>query len=549
MRKFIAAVLATPVLATVIFGSLVRRTPRRRSLVGVAGGLAILLAIAAIGAAILRPAPVTGTPPTHEVMLPASEFTTEIVTGASPVAPIVVSFAVPMNPVSVEQLLRIEPAAAVTVAWDSTHTVLTVSPMGVWTPGTLHTVTVESGALDTTGRPLDRRVRATFLTRPATTATIAPTVGTPDDAGIATAFRITFSGPIDDSTLQLLVLPPVPGTLRPVAGPSASSPTFDFVPGDPLEPDTAYTVSLGPDALDQDGAPIAAKAITVRTAAASAVVRFRPRDGSADVARGDGLSVRFTEPMDHASTQAAWSATAGGTAIAGSFHWAENDTVLLFDPKVDLGYSQKVEMRVGTGARSRAGVPLDAAASATFTTVARPTTTGGSAGGSSGTGSTGSTGTGSLGSGTWAAVEAYYLKLMNCTRTGGTVSSSGACFGEGMRKVAPLWQDAGISSAVSRPYAKKLVLGNLCTHYSGGTPSSRLQAAGYTSYVWAENVGCEGGNPYSAVLGDHRFFQAERSRNGGHYVNLMNAKYDRCGIGVWAVGSRVRLVIDFYHPL
>ena len=31
-------------------------------------------------------------------------------------------------------------------------------------------------------------------------------------------------------------------------------------------------------------------------------------------------------------------------------------------------------------------------------------------------------------------------------------------------------------------------------------------------------------------------------------MNLMNAEYDRVGIGVWVSGGRVRLVIDFYHP-
>jgi uncharacterized protein YkwD len=47
------------------------------------------------------------------------------------------------------------------------------------------------------------------------------------------------------------------------------------------------------------------------------------------------------------------------------------------------------------------------------------------------------------------------------------------------------------------------------------------------------------------------YFQSERSWNppGGHYVNMMNPKYDRVGIGVWVAGGRVRLVIDFYHPL
>ena len=51
-----------------------------------------------------------------------------------------------------------------------------------------------------------------------------------------------------------------------------------------------------------------------------------------------------------------------------------------------------------------------------------------------------------------------------------------------------------------------------------------------------------------AVLGSHLFFQSEKSYNGGHYVNLMNAAYDRVGIGVWVSSGRVRLVVDFYHP-
>ena len=50
------------------------------------------------------------------------------------------------------------------------------------------------------------------------------------------------------------------------------------------------------------------------------------------------------------------------------------------------------------------------------------------------------------------------------------------------------------------------------------------------------------------MLGSHLFFQSEKSYNGGHYVNMMNAQYDRVGIGVWVYGGRVRLVVDFYHP-
>jgi len=137
---------------------------------------------------------------------------------------------------------------------------------------------------------------------------------------------------------------------------------------------------------------------------------------------------------------------------------------------------------------------------------------------------------------------------MNCTRTGGWVTSSGACSSPGGRNVAPLSLSSAISNRVARPYARLLATRNACSHFIGGNPGDRLRAAGYSSYIWAENLGCRSGDPYAAVLGSHLFFQSERSYNGGHYVNLMNAKYDRVGIGVWASGGRVRLVIDFYHP-
>ncbi len=151
-------------------------------------------------------------------------------------------------------------------------------------------------------------------------------------------------------------------------------------------------------------------------------------------------------------------------------------------------------------------------------------------------------------SGSWYAVEAYYLKLMNCTRTGGWVTSSGLCSSPGGRNVAPLTLSSGISTKVSRPYAKLLATRNLCNHFYDGNPGNRLSRAGYTSYKWAENIGCENLSPYKAVLGDHLFFQSEKPYNGGHYVNLMNAMYSQVGIGVWVSSGRVRLVIDFYHP-
>jgi hypothetical protein len=152
----------------------------------------------------------------------------------------------------------------------------------------------------------------------------------------------------------------------------------------------------------------------------------------------------------------------------------------------------------------------------------------------------------------WLSVETYYLKLLNCTRTGGWVLSSGACsrYGSGYysRYLAPLKWSEGLSAWVSRPYAKALAVNAACTHYlNGTTPASRMKAYGYVYPTWGENIGCRDGysTPYQAVLASHRVFQSEKWANGGHWRNIKNSRFRYVGIGVWVSGSRTRLVTDF----
>jgi uncharacterized protein YkwD len=145
-------------------------------------------------------------------------------------------------------------------------------------------------------------------------------------------------------------------------------------------------------------------------------------------------------------------------------------------------------------------------------------------------------------------VELYYLKLVNCTRTGGWVLSDGTCKGYGSGRysayVKPLRLSSGLSM-VSRPWAKKLAVNAACKH---GDAGARLRAAGYTSGTWGENIGCRDGysSAKKAVLLSHRNFQAEKSTGGGHWKNIKNPRFKYIGIGVWKYSGRVRLVTDFY---
>jgi hypothetical protein len=154
----------------------------------------------------------------------------------------------------------------------------------------------------------------------------------------------------------------------------------------------------------------------------------------------------------------------------------------------------------------------------------------------------------------WYSTELFYLGLVNCTRTGGWVLSDGTCRGYGSGHysvyVRPLTLAAGISNAVSRPYAKLLAVRNVCSHFYDGDPGYRLRRAGYLSWTWGENIGCRDGysTAKAAVLASHLYFQSEKSTNGGHWKNIKNAKFAWIGIGIWRYGSRTRLVTDFYHP-
>jgi uncharacterized protein YkwD len=548
LRKAAAAVLAVPILVTLYLPVLARRSIATRLALFI--GIGLVVGIGALGLA--RPAPTTATTPSAPITALADDAFRSIAGSTDLRAPIRITFSQRMDPTSVAAALIVNPATNVDLAWDAAGTTVTITPRSHWLAGTYHTISLDPGALASSGRPMSSSVRAAFVTRAATTGRIAPDQVVGDVATLGSVFRLSFDHPVETSRVVAAhrTEPAIDGTVeavRDAAGVSASTATsFVFRPSAPLVAGTTYRVSLA-GLQDADGAPVAAPGLTVATTNAPHVVRFRPVDGTQKVGRDVVLSVRFSEAMKHATTRAALTVTANGKPVAGTLSFAEGSSVVVFKPSSALPYGALVVMKVGPTATALTGNPTAVAAQASIRIVPKPVAAKAPAPVSH---SSSGSGSGSaVGGGSWGSVEVYYLKLMNCTRTGGWVTSTGSCSSPGGRNVAPLRLDSGISTHVSRPYAKKLAVNNLCTHFSGGNPGDRLRAAGYTSYKWAENLGCRSGNPYSAVLGSHLYFQSERSYNGGHYVNLMNSMYDRVGIGVWVSGGRVRLVIDFYHPL
>ncbi len=567
MRKLLAALLAVPVLLVVYAATAIPRSVVARA--GLVVGLVAALAIVAIGVASPRTS--SARPPAPIRPVTSASFTGVLDTDQAPRGPVVIDFSGPMDPASVAAALRVDPATTpVTLGWSADRTRLSVTPSGSWGTGVLYTVTVGTGARSAAGPSLAAPVRESFVTRPPTLGSVTVQGGTrasvPQDATVALAF----DHPVDVTALRAAfrIVPDVPGTLTAESG-EPSAERFTFVPASPLSPGTTYSVGLAGGAVDIDGAGILLTPLAFRIPDAPSVVRFRPLAKTTDVPLDASVSVRFTRAMDRASTAAAFGVTAGGMRVAGTSSWAEGDTVLVFRPSSAFSTGARVVVTVAAGATSADGIALARPSSAVFTTV-RPATRAPKPAARATTTKPTSTATkpssaatkpsstapkvrpipkpSASVAGSWHAVEVYYLSLMNCTRTGGWVTSSGACSSPGGRHVAPLRLDAGISDRVSRPYAKLMLSAGVCSHFVDGNPGTRLRRVGYDSYRWAENIGCQAGDPYRSALETHLFYQSEKSYGGGHYVNLMNPAYDRVGIGVWVSGGRLRLVIDFYHP-
>jgi len=525
-----------------IFSALLRRPSPAR--VGFAISLAVLLGVGVL--AVGRPPTTSATPPVPILPLTQAEFETTVATDHGLSEPVTLRFSTPMDAAWVAAALTVEPDTAVDLTWASDGMSLTIAPIGHWSAGVLETVTVQAGALARTGQPLARPARAVFLTRGATSGTAVASEPIGSSVALTTGFVVTFTRPVDGSTVQTAIRldPPTLGIVR-SSSPTEAEGRYTFQPLAPLRPDIDYRLIVS-GVRDAEGVPLDTIRLTVHTTRAPGVVRFRPLDHAPDVPTSAVLSVRFSQPMDRRSTARAFAATVGGRVVSGAVRWAERDTVLVFTPSTALPSGKTVSMDVSTVATNTAGVHLATPGHGTFMT-ARPGATTTAPTRTNGISSADGGGS-AVGGGSWAAVETYYLGLMNCTRTGGWVTSTGACSSPGGRNVAPLVLDSGISSKVSRPYARMLAVGADCSHFIGGNPGDRLRRAGYSSYRWAENLGCRSGDARAAVLGSHLFFQNEKSTGGGHYVNMMNAEYDRVGIGVWVSGGRVRLVVDFYHP-
>lgn len=541
MRKAIAGLLSLPVIGA----SYLLPVARRRAVLRMVAvlGVGALFTLVALSSSVTPTANAFKSAPVDTAAL--ARISTSIVTGHGLGEPATVVFSEPVDTAKVMAALQVTPAAAVRLSWSPDATMLHVAPATHWAASTLYTLSLSTTAVGRDGTSLPSPLSAVFLTRAATTATatVEPSAGA---AATTPVVSLSFSAPVTAAAVAgaLTVSPAVVGKVSTV-GPDQGAPdtTYRWQASEPLAPGATYHLSLASDLRDTDGASLAAGVtVDLKVPALPAVVRMRPANGSANVALNQAISVRFSQAMDRASTQAAFHISAiANPASQGRFSWADGDTVLIWTPRANFGYGSRYTVTMGGSAESTAGQPLGAGpaatvATATFSTVHRVAVKPRTVDKPKPTGGTSTTAP-------WYSTEKYFLSLINCDHTGGWVSSSGVCTGRGSNGRAPLALNAKISNGASRPWAKYLAQTSQLYH---GCPSCRLSAIGFSNAWWGENLAWWSGSPTSGAIQAVLFFQSEKASLGGHYVNMMDSRGRSAGVGVWQANGRVVFAIDFW---
>ena len=235
------------------------------------------------------------------------------------------------------------------------------------------------------------------------------------------------------------------------------------------------------------------------------------------------ISVRFSEPMDPGARPRAFTVSGRRQAMAGNgplgrarhgpHLQAHRDAAVRHE-----GRDATSRRRARSAPASRSRRPPRARSGRSPSAARRPPRRhGGSRSGSTGGGRRSVAGAGERSRPTTSG-------LMNCTRTGGWVTSTGTCSSPGGRNVAPLRLDQR-DQLEGQPAVRQAARGRqrlqpLHRWQPGRPPAPRR--------LHELSLGREPrlpvGQRRGAVLGSHLFFQSEKSYNGGHYVNLMNAE-------------------------
>lgn len=310
------------------------------------------------------------TAPTVVRSIPAANAT-----GVAVTSPLVVVFSEPMERSSV-QITATPSTTFGPLAFAVNDSEVTVNPSADLTPNTSYTLSVRGS--DVSGNALSPQT-ITFTTEaPRDTTAPSLTSSTPSSgqANVATSTRLsfTFSEAMSEASLSVDLSPALDlGT--PTFSNQGRTATFS-TPVSDLTAARTYTVTVEADDLAGNALPVTTFSFTTAAppdTTRPTVASTSPSAGSTNVPANSNLEFNFSEPMDEAATEAAFTSSPAITNRV--ITWNAAHTLMSINPGVDLPSGASVTMTIGLGARDLAGNTLAASRSFTFTTAAAPDTT------------------------------------------------------------------------------------------------------------------------------------------------------------------------------
>jgi uncharacterized protein YfaS (alpha-2-macroglobulin family) len=318
--------------------------------------------------------------------------------------PLQLLFDQPMDRASVEQALSVKAGDGSVVAgklqW-SADNAAAFAPSASWSRAASYNVALTTDAKSSKGLALARPESFTVNTigNLAVAQTI-PSNGAQDVAADA-VITVIFNRPVVSlTTLSEQANLPQPVRFSPAisgAGQWLNTSIYVFQPSAPLQAGTTYEAKVPPGLQDTSGALLDAEYSWAFTVASPIVKFVTPATGANNVDLRQPISVTFSQKMDRASAQAAFSIT---PAVQGTFAWSDEQPqqeqpgfeprpadatqpesnpfaapgeVMTFLPSEDFARGMTYTVTVNAGAKAAAGSgATQDALRATFTVIPMP---------------------------------------------------------------------------------------------------------------------------------------------------------------------------------
>ncbi|HLY29255.1 MAG TPA: Ig-like domain-containing protein, partial [Aggregatilineales bacterium] len=283
----------------------------------------------------------------------------------------------PMDHASVEAAFSTLPVLKGALGWPSDSTA-TFKPSTPLNRATDYTFVLNATAKSQAGATL----KDTFTLKLRTGGNLAvsqilPADGAKDVEATPT-ITVIFTRPVVPlGTVEQMAKLPSPISLTPSAdgqGEWLNTSIYTFKPNQ-LQGGTRYTITVHKGLTDVTGAVLQSDVNASFTTVSPRVIDITPNNNATQVLRDAVPVVTFSQPMDTAATQGAFSLVPvpKGQAVQGDFTWNDKHDTLTFKPKALLDYGQNYTLKIdATKARSASGGLLQGDATSLFETVSKP---------------------------------------------------------------------------------------------------------------------------------------------------------------------------------